>query len=220
MRARFAAGDVDLVLLASDEESAPADRPQGTPDGLCDTAVILGSGTRQVVGDLVSSGPDGPGLIDSLLSSDRRFAVCELADYWRYSDTTEALLAANRIMLDALVVTAGGARASEGNQIDGRVAISPDARISNSTIRGPVAIGDNVVIEDSFIGPYTAIGAGAVVIGAEIDNTIAHASAEIRHPGYRIEASIIGERASVIRSFELPKGLHIRLEPGSTVLLS
>jgi hypothetical protein len=44
--------------------------------------------------------------------------------------------------------------------------------------------------------------------------------AEVRFPGLRIEASIIGERASVSRSFELPKGLHLRLTPGSRVTLS
>ncbi len=43
--------------------------------------------------------------------------------------------------------------------------------------------------------------------------------AEVRHPGMRIEASIIGERASVSRKFELPKGLHLRLPPGSQVTL-
>ncbi len=221
MRERFAAGDVDLVVLATDDADAPTGRPLQTPSlRACGTAVILGSATRHVVGELLSSGLDGPGLIDSLLASDGRFAVCELADHWRYSDATEALLTANRIMLDSLVVPSGAASSSEHSQIVGRVAISPGARISNSTIRGPVVIGKEAVVEDSFIGPYTAIGVGAVISGAEMDNTIVHENAEIRHPGYRIEASIIGERASVTRSFELPRGLHVRLEPDSSLVLS
>jgi glucose-1-phosphate thymidylyltransferase len=223
MQDRFAAGDVDLVILADGDEDAPADRTRTldpSPRRVCDTAVILGPDTRRVLGELCSSGLDGPGLIDSLLASDGRFAICELADHWLYSDSTEALLTANRIMLDSLVVPPGGVGSGDGNQISGRVAISPGARISNCTIRGPVAIGERAVVEDSFVGPYTAIGVGAVIYGAEMDNTIVHANAEIRHPGYRIEASIIGERACVARNFELPKGLHMRLEPDSSLVFS
>ena len=221
MRDRFATGDVDLVVLASGDEDTRTDRGHDAPaPRACATAAILGFATRHVLGELLSSRLDGPGLIDSLLASDGRVAVCELADHWCYSDATEALLTANRIMLDSLIVPSGGVGPSERSQIDGRVAISPGARISNSTIRGPVAIGDKAVVEDSFIGPYTAIGVGAVVSGAEMDNTIVHENAEIRHPGFRIEGSIIGERASLIRSFELPRGLHVRLEPDSSLALS
>jgi glucose-1-phosphate thymidylyltransferase len=222
MRDRFSAGDIDLVLLADGGENPLVDPPPDAPGAgrVCDTAVILGPATRHVLAELLSSGLDGPDLIESLLASDGRVAVCELADHWRYSDSTEALLTANRIMLDSLVVRPGEVSVSNNNRIHGRVAIGTGAQISNSTIRGPVAIGERAVVEDSFIGPYTAIGLGAVISGAEIDNTIVHAAAEIRHPGYRIEASIIGERASIARSFELPKGLHMRLEPDSSVMFS
>ena len=106
------------------------------------------------------------------------------------------------------------------NEIHGRVAISPGARISNSTVIGPVAIDRDATIKDSYVGPYTAIGRGATVTGSELDNTMVLPFAEVRHPGLRIEASIIGERTSVSRSFELPKGLHLRLAPGSRVILS
>jgi glucose-1-phosphate thymidylyltransferase len=85
---------------------------------------------------------------------------------------------------------------------------------------GPVVIDRDSTIEDSYVGPYTAIGQGAAVSGSELDNTMVLAYAEVRHPGLRIEASIIGERTSVSRSFELPKGLHLRLAPGSRVTLS
>ncbi len=187
---------------------------------VCDTPVILGPATRHVVAELLSCRLDGPDFIDSLLASDGRRAVCELADHWCYDDSTMALLTANRIMLDSLVARRGEVSESHNTQIHGRVAIGAGARISNSTIRGPVAIADRAVVEDSFIGPYTAIGFRAIISGAEIDNTIVHAAAEIRHPGYRIEASIIGERASIARSFELPKGLHMRLEPDSSVTFS
>ena len=124
------------------------------------------------------------------------------------------------MLLDALPVPAVEGEFGEGNRVHGRVAISPEARISGCTLHGPIVIDDGAVVEDSFIGPYTAIGAGAVVSGTDIDNSMVLARAELRHPGLRIEASIIGERASVIRSFDLPKGLHLRLGPDSHLTLS
>ena len=124
------------------------------------------------------------------------------------------------MMLDALPVPAVDGSFGDNNVVHGRVAISSSARVSGSTLHGPVAIDENAVIEDSFIGPFTAIGPGAILRGAEIDNTMVLAGAEISHPGHRIEASIIGERASVVRSFALPRGLHVRLEPHSRLTLS
>jgi glucose-1-phosphate thymidylyltransferase len=222
MRDRFAAGDVDLVLLASAGKDLLSDPPSDAPAAgrACETAAILGPATRDVLAELLSSGLDGPDLLESLVAGGGRVAVCEMTDHWCYSDSTEALLAGNRVVLESLVVPPDGPDLSDDNRIHGRVAISAGARISNSTIRGPVAIDERAVVEDSFIGPYTSIGFGAIVSGAEIDNTIVHAMAEIRHPGHRIEASIIGERALIDRSFGLPKGLHLRLEPGSSVTFS
>ena len=56
-------------------------------------------------------------------------------------------------------------------------------------------IGAGAVVEDSFIGPYTAIGAGAVVAGAEIDYSMVLADAQVRYPRYPLEASGIGAQA-------------------------
>ena len=158
-----------------------------------------------VIERLRSPGSDHHDLADWLRTSDCRVAVCELGSHWRYSEETEELLIANRMMLDALPVPAVDGSFGDNNVVHGRVAISSSARVSGCILHGPVAVDENAVIEDSFIGPFTAIGAGAIISGAEIDNTMVLAGAEISHPGQRIEASIIGERASVVRSFALPQ---------------
>jgi glucose-1-phosphate thymidylyltransferase len=214
MRDRFSEGDVDCVLLAlAPESSLPGSR-------VFSTAVMLGPRTLEALGGSMSRDLDPRGLTELLRASGCRVAVCEAAKQWSYDDSTERLLAANRMVLDDLAVAAVDGSFPDNNEIHGRVAISPRARVSNSTLSGPVVIDDDAVVEDSFVGPYTAIGRGAVVGGSEIDNTMVLPFAEVRHPGLRIESSIIGERASVSRSFELPKGLHLRLMPGSRVTLS
>ena len=214
MRSRFSEGDVDCVLLGLAPESSLSGSRTFS------TAIMLGQRTQAVIGDSTSRTLDARRLTETLRAGGCRVAVCEAAKQWSYSDATERLLAANRLVLDDLPVPAVDGSFPDNNEIHGRVAISPRARVSNSTVHGPVAIDDDAVVEDSFVGPYTAVGRGAVVSGTELDNSMVLPFAEVRHPGLRVEASIIGERASVSRSFELPKGLHLRLAPGSRVILS
>ena len=219
---RLRSSAADLVLLGA-EAGAPRRDPRrepGEPAGVCETPVLFAPSSREVLDELIDRREADRGLVDSLLVSDLRIVVCDLAEHWFYSASNEALLAANRMMLDALPVPSVHGAFSGENKVQGRVAISPGARVSRCTLHGPIVIDDDAVVEDSFVGPYTAISAGAVVVGAEIDNTMVLAGAEIQHPGARIEASIIGERAKVTRSFELPKGLHLRLGPDSQVTLS
>jgi glucose-1-phosphate thymidylyltransferase len=226
MQDRFSAGGVDLVLLGHATADASRGwvlklmRAEEQPARVADTAMILGPATEDVLENLRWTGHGDDGVVEALLAAEHPFAVCDLGDHWCYSDSTEELLAGNQIMLDALPIAPVRGPLGDNNEVLGRVRISSSARISSSTVHGPTVIGDGATLEDSFIGPYTAIGPGAVVTGAEIDNTIVMAGAEIRHPGFRIEASVIGERACVTRSFELPKGLHMRIGPDSQISLS
>ncbi len=217
MWARFGDGDVDSVLP---EQASVVPLRSPTERRASDTVLLLGPGTRSLLEELQSAKSEGDDLVHRLLASDCRLAVCEQTEHWRYSESTRGLLAANRMMLDDLSDAADREQFGKNNEINGRVSISPSAFISNCVIYGPVSIDDRAVLEDSFVGPYTAIGTDAVLSGVEIDNAMVLAGAEIRQPGYRIEASIIGERSQVTRSFELPRGLHMRLGPDSRITLS
>lgn len=214
---RLEAGDVDAVLPAQAPMESLLD-PAGRRAS--EAPVVLGADTRPLVEDLLAPENRGDDLIASLLHSDYRLAVCDQTEGWTYSEATDALLAANRLVLDALPARVAADGFSENNRLHGRVSIAPTAFVSNCVIRGPASIADGAVLEDSFIGPFTAVGPHAVVSGAEIDNTMVLSGAEIRHPGARIEASIIGERARVTRAFELPSGLHLRLGPDAQITLS
>ena len=202
MRDRFSAGDVDCVVLTQTppESSLPGSR-------MFATAAMLGPRTGEFLGDSMSRGRDPRGLIETLLGGGCRVAVCEAAKQWYYSDSTDRLLAANRMVLDDLPVPVVDGTFPDHNEVHGRVAISPRAHVSNSTLHGPIVIDDDAVVEDSFVGPYTAIGRGATVIGSELDNTMVLPMARIAHPACRIEASIIGERASVIAQLRVTEGL-------------
>ena len=219
---RFSVGDVDAVVLGTGNG---ARRRGGSPAvefarRVTSAPAIVGRPGAPVMDGLRNAGVDRHDLAAWLRTSDYRVVVCELGSYWCYSDDTEDLLIANRMMLDAVPVPAVDGSFGDDNVVHGRVAISSSARLSGCVLYGPVAVDDGAIVEDSYVGPYTAIGAGATLTGAEIDNTMVLAGAEISHPGQRIEGSIIGERASIVRSFALPRGLHMRLEPHSRVTLS
>jgi glucose-1-phosphate thymidylyltransferase len=222
MLERFRAGDVDAVVLGAG--NGPARRgPEAAVEVSSRVTLnpaIVGPAGAPVIQRLLSRSLEHRDLADCLRSSKWRVAICALGAHWHYSEATDELLTANRMLLDALPVPAVDGDFGDNNVVHGRVAISASAHLSGCILHGPIAIDEGAVIEDSFVGPYSAIGAGAALRGAEIDNTMVLAGAEISHPGHRIEASIIGERASVVRSFSLPRGLHLRLEPHSRVTLS
>jgi glucose-1-phosphate thymidylyltransferase len=214
---RFGVGDVDSVLPEQLSVAAPRAPDQRR---VAEGVLALGPGTREIVADLRSPGGEGDDLIAGLLASECRLGVCAATDPWFYSDAPDVLLAGNRRLLDRLAGADPPGELADRNELHGRISVHPTAYVSDCIIAGPVLVGERAVLEGSFIGPYTAIGAGVVLRGAELDNSMVLEGAEIHHPGLRIESSIIGERARVTRSFQLPRGVHLDLGPGGRVEFS
>jgi glucose-1-phosphate thymidylyltransferase len=222
LRAAFCARELELAVLTS---GAPADcagarqdlrLPRESPEG---TAFVIGSDAWAELEHIADERLAVTDLAKRLHAAGRRVGCAPVRRAWCYRRSSECLLAGNQMLLDALPAGAAPAAATEDCLIEGRVAASPTARIARSRVRGPVMIGAGAVVEDSFIGPYTAIGAGATVLGAQIEYTMVLAEAEVRYPRYPLEASVIGERAVVAQSFELPAGLHLELGPDARVIL-
>ncbi len=137
---------------------------------------------------------------------------------WCYAPDCDHLLEGNRMILDQLPHIPPELE-PDGVRIDGRVAIHPGAKIERVTIRGPAVIGGGAEVLDTFIGPYTAIGAGVQLEGAEIEHSIVLEGASVQHVGQRIEASVIGSGASITRDFGMPTAMRLRVGRNSTVML-
>jgi glucose-1-phosphate thymidylyltransferase len=131
---------------------------------------------------------------------------------------TEALLAANRRMLEAMTADQCGERVFD-SEIQGRLALDPSAEVRDSLIRGPVAIGPGARITNAYIGPYTSIGAGVVIEGAEIEHSIVLEQAELRYVGTRLESSVIGSGARVLRDFRTPSAIRVSIGDGAEIVL-
>jgi glucose-1-phosphate thymidylyltransferase len=224
---RFHRENLDLVTLARSRsalvaiEDAKSDRPIHLPrERPLGTAVILGPAVWPALEELYRDESLGPAsMLTSLESAGYRIGACDVGEHWCYWDSTEQLLRANRMVLDAIDPRPPAPVDCGQSQIEGRVVISPSASIFRSTVRGPAVIGAGALVEDSFIGPYTSIGSGANVVGTEMDNAMILAGAEVRYPGSRIEASVIGERAVVAGALSFPRAVHLRIGPGARVIL-
>jgi glucose-1-phosphate thymidylyltransferase len=138
---------------------------------------------------------------------------------WCYAPDVDHLLEANRMILDELPHIPPE-KGPDSVRIEGRVAIHPTAKLERTTIRGPAVIGGGAEVLDTFIGPYTSIGADARLEGAEIEHSIVLEAASIHHVGQRIEASLIGAQAAVTRDFGMPAALRLRVGRQSTVRLA
>jgi NDP-sugar pyrophosphorylase family protein len=204
--ARDALGD-GPVLVHLGDSLAP-----GLPSDLRAGVVFTAAG-RAVAGTVAELPEAG---LDPALEADAE--LVELDGAWKYDGTVDGVLEANSLALDELKRARIGADLSRAS-IEGRVAIDPSAVLDGAKIRGPAQIGPGAVLLDTYVGPYTSIGANVRLESVEIEHSIVLDSAVIRFPGRRLEASLVGEGAQIGRDFTLPSALRLRVGRGSDIQL-
>lgn len=197
--------------------------PPPPPDQALAGMFVFGKGAIEAADELLRAGAAAPPEVSELLSALRRrggeFELRPVRDSWKYSGDVDELLAANRMVLDDLEPEPIEADLSSA-QIEGRVAIHRTAVLERTTVRGPAVIGPGAVLLDTFVGPYTAIGENVRVEGAELEYSIVLPNASIRHPGSRLEASLVGQGARIARDFSLPSSLRLRVGSRADISLS
>ncbi len=157
--------------------------------------------------------PDEAGvteIVRAIGEADGRLETRIVNGSWKYTGEVDGLLAANRMVLDEIDSELAGCDLSHA-RIEGRVQIHPTAVIERSTIRGPAVIGPRAVLQDAFVGPYSAVGSEVRLEGAELEHSIVLDHAVIRHIGHRLEDSLVGSGATVTRDFAFPSGLRLRV---------
>lgn len=133
--------------------------------------------------------------IQGLVERGLRVTAHKVRGWWKDTGRPEDLLDANRLVLSKITRTVEGT--VDSTEVSGDVVIEPGATVVRSIIRGPVHIASGAVIEDSYLGPYTAVGTNARVIGSEVEYSILLQDAQISHLPYRLDASVIGQGVSV-----------------------
>jgi glucose-1-phosphate thymidylyltransferase len=209
----LAAASQDILHIA---ELDPARAALGMT-GVC----LFGPDALRNVGDAAWR---AGGVVDLTMIAERiaheggSFHVRRANAWRRYTGDPLDLLELNQIALDRLESNASGPN-QHGNRIEGRVQIHQSASVRSSVIVGPTVIGPGVSIANAYIGPYTSVGAGARIEGAEIERSIISAGASVMHIGLRLVASVVGRDARVFRDFSLPRALRLRVGDGTEVAL-
>ena len=103
------------------------------------------------------------------------------------------------------------------SKVDPRVTIEKGAVVENSILRGPTIIGEETVIRDSYIGPFTCIYHHCVVENSEIEHCIVLEHSQVAHVPARIQDSILGRNVRLGRSALKPTALKMNLGDYSQV---
>jgi len=116
--------------------------------------------------------------------------------WWLDTGKKDDLLEANRILLEQIEPRVQG-EVDAASQLVGRVVVEAGARVVNSVIRGPAAIGERTLIENSYVGPFSAIYHDCRIVDSEIEYSIVLENSSIEKITRRIEASLVGRDVDV-----------------------
>jgi glucose-1-phosphate thymidylyltransferase len=143
-----------------------------------------------------------------LLDHGYQVGFSEITGWWKDTGKPEDLLEANRFALDHLLDGVGpvvfGFVDGESD-VQGKVVIEEGARVLGSQIRGPAIIGKGAVIERSYIGPFTALGARCLIRNSELEYSILFEDTQILDADVRIERSLLGREVVIRRAESRPK---------------
>lgn len=144
-----------------------------------------------------------------------------LDGWWLDTGKKDDLLSANRIVLDEYTTNCQkDALLCDETVIEGRVQIDTGSKITNCTIRGPVMIGKDCVITNSYIGPYTSISDNVVIKNAEIEYSVLMNDSKILNIKGRIEKSLIGSKTSICCSKGMPCTHKFLIGDNSDIILN
>jgi glucose-1-phosphate thymidylyltransferase len=135
--------------------------------------------------------------------------------WWKDTGRLDDMLEANRLILDRLEHRVDGELID--SQVEGRVVIEPGARLERATVRGPAIIGAGAQLTDCYIGPYTAIGEGCAVEGAEVEHSILLAGSSVRHLDGRMESSLLGRNVAIARGERQPRAYRFMVGDNSEI---
>ncbi|MEM8831660.1 MAG: glucose-1-phosphate thymidylyltransferase [Cyanobacteria bacterium P01_G01_bin.19] len=201
------------------------EKPQNPPSNLALVGVYLFS--AEIHKAIASIQPSARGeleitdAIQYLIDQQKSVASFKLSGWWLDTGKKDDLLAANQIILDdSLESNSLAGEIDDGSKLSGRVHVGKGSKITNSMIRGPVAIGENCTIENCFIGPYSSIADNVSLIDIDIEHSVILQGASLEGISDRIVDSLVGERAHLKAAPKRPKALRFMIGDDSKIELT
>lgn len=135
--------------------------------------------------------------------------------WWKDTGKLEDMLEANRLILSTIESDLRGEVVE--STLEGPVQVGEGSLIERCTVRGPVVIGAGCRLSDTFVGPYTAISDGVVVEHAEIEHSIILENSRISRLGARMADSLIGRDCVIAHSEALPVAYRFMVGDSSQI---
>ncbi len=141
--------------------------------------------------------------IQHLIDSERDVRSHVITGWWKDTGKLEDMLEANRIVLSGLKGEIRG-EVDDDSRVEGEVVIGEGSRVLSSTLRGPLIIGENCIIEDAFVGPFTSIHDRVEIRESEIEHSILLEDSRVYGLEYRMESSLLGRSVEITRVEQRP----------------
>lgn len=198
----------------------PARGPAGAswlPAGVA----VLGAGAGAAARSMGAAGANHDmelvALVQRLAGDQGHLEARCVGDWLRLHGQEGGLLEANRFALEGQRRDVPPEALSGASDAQGSVIVHRTAQLESAVVRGPAVIGAGARLTDAYVGPYSSIGEGVVIDGAEVENSIVLPGARISHLGERLEGSVIGANAKIFRDFKLPNALRLSVGEGAVV---
>ena len=153
--------------------------------------------------------------IQHLVDTGRRVDPHVVRGWWKDTGRLDDLLAANRLVLDTITTRIDGELVD--SRVDGRVIVEAGARLERTSVRGPAIIGAGAHLTDSYIGPYTAVGDGCVIVNAEVEHAILLSGCEVRDLDGRMESSLLGRNVKIGSGARQPRAYRFMVGDNSEI---
>lgn len=140
----------------------------------------------------------------------------EVTGWWIDTGKMEDMLDANRLVLQRMRTDIRGDVDSDST-VQGTVVVEDGASVASSTLRGPLIIGAGTRIENSYVGPFTAIGSHCSVSDSELEHSIVMDGTTITSMPHRIADSLIGREVELRRAIRQPRSYKMMLGDHSRV---
>ncbi|MEU2926014.1 glucose-1-phosphate thymidylyltransferase [Streptomyces sp. NPDC007251] len=156
--------------------------------------------------------------IQWLIDAGRDVRSTTISGYWKDTGNVTDMLEVNRSVLETLERRIDGT-VDDDSEIIGRVRIEAGAKVTGSRIVGPVVVGANTVVTDSYVGPFTSIAGDCRIEDSEIEYSIVLRDSSVSGVR-RVEASLIGRNVEVTPAPRKPAAHRLVLGDHSKVQIA